>query len=332
MKVFVNKVKVITRKPTNIKFTLIGDLHGIYRSKGFNKIINCINNQNSDFLLVAGDICQGKTWQNPENLILLSNVFSALAEAKPVFLIVGNHDLSKFNNVALKNYKSLASIKNVFPLYNESIDYKVGDETAHISGLVTDKDNYVTAGGNFKTKLLNRVDEREFEIAQNVRDLKDKAPLKEENFNILLSHDPRQTRMDNVYNEEKEYDLITGAHIHNGYMPNAITKESDILLDNDWMGVATAGNAKKRTYSRGTIYGTNNYHVQQLPSGEWILVENERSYPISQEQAESIILNSNYMSKNNFTPVVITGGVNKYNVLPIDSAEITNVESTIKKQ
>ena len=327
MEIFVNKVKVLTRKPTNIKFTLVGDFHGIYRQKGFSKIVNSINDQDSDFLLVAGDICQGKTWQNPENLKILIKVFSALAEAKPVFIIVGNHDLSKFNEVAKANFKSLARIPNVFPLLNENQDLTVGDEIVHVSGLVTPSEDYVTAGGNFKTKLLHREDEREFEIASYVDELKKQDPLSDDKFNILLSHDPRQTRMDEVYRQEKDYDLITGAHVHNGYMPNAITGKTDTLKDKDWLGVPTGGLVKNRTYTRGVIYGTNDYHVQQMPTGEWYLVEKEKYTPITAEQAEAIILDNRYMSKNNFTPTVITGGVNKYNVLPIDSAEITNVES-----
>ena len=332
MELFINEVKILTRKPTDIKMTLIGDLHGYYRSKGFNKVIDGINSLDSDMLLVAGDICQGKTWQDPENLKILENVFRALAEnKKPIFMIVGNHDLSKFNDIAYQNYKSLANIDYVHPLYNENIDYKIGDETAHISGLVTNKGDYVTAGGNLMTKLKHEQDEREYRIAGNIRDLKNDSPLKDDEFNILLSHDPRQTRMDEVYREAKDYDMITGAHVHNGYMPNAITGKNDILLDNDWLGVATAGNAKQRTYTRGTIYGTENFHVQQLPTGEWFLVENEKATRITEEQAKEIILNHNYYSKNNFTPTVITGGVNKYNVLPIDSAEITQIESSVKR-
>ncbi len=329
MEIFVNKVKVVTRKPTNIKFTLVGDLHGIYRTKNFNKIVNAINDQKTDFLLVAGDICQGKTWQDPDNLIILNNVFSALAEAKPVFLIVGNHDLSKFNDVAYANYRSLSSIPNVFPLYNDNYDLSIGDEKAHISGLVTPLADYVTAGGNLKTKLHHREKEREFEIADYVRKLKEKDPLTDDKFNILLSHDPRQTRMDEVYKQEQDYDLITGAHIHNGYMPNAITAKSDILKDKDWLGVPTAGLVKNRNYTRGVIYGTNAFHVQKMPTGEWYLVENEKYLPITEEEANDIILNNENMQKNVlYTPTVITGGLNKYNVLPIDSAEITNVEST----
>lgn len=325
MELYINNVKIFTEKPTDLKFTLMADFHGYYRSKGFNKITEKVHDLDSDIILVAGDICQGTTWQDPDNLKILESVFRGLAEnKKPVFMIIGNHDLAKFNEEALRNYKSLGNIDNVYPLLNESVDYQVGDETAHISGLVTKPENYITAGGNFKTKLQHREEQRTAEIVQDIRNLKEKDPLKEENINVLLSHDPRQTRIPEVYDEAKDYDYITAGHIHNGYIPFLITHKINVFKDFDWFKILSFGLAKDRTFARGTTFGDKIFHVTCLPTSDWIMEFKGDVTKISEEEALRIIYD------NKLKPVVITGGINKYNVLPLE-AEILQFESTNKK-
>lgn len=335
MKLYQNNVNLLTKKTTP-KIMFFADLHGIYTKESFRKeILEKAKEDNPEIIMIGGDICQGSTWANDEKFAVLKDFIASLAETgTPVVLTLGNHDLSGFTAKSYENYMSLRDIPNVHPLYNNSVDIPFGSNgqyNAHICGLVTHAQDYVTVGGNLKTKLLNRAEEREKAIAKLIKELRENPPLKESDFNILLAHDPRQIRMDKVYDEARYFDVIFAGHVHNGYMPMAITKDSDILLDNDHLGLISLGNMKQRTYTRGTIYGREKYHIQQLPTKKFILVHHELADKISPEEARKFVLDTNYYT-DKLTPLVITGGSNKYNVLDIDYSEYVLVEGNEQEE
>lgn len=339
MKLYKNNFDILSKKANRPKTMFLADFHGIYRKESYKiALLRAVEEEKPEIIMIGGDICQGSTWANDEKFAVLKDFIKSLAETgTPVVLTLGNHDLSGFTAKSYENYKSLESIPNVHPLFNSYVDIPFGPNgqyNAHICGLVTNAQDYVTVGGNLKTKLLNRAEDREEAIAKLVRYLRGEqtsvgpnpnSPLKDSDFNILLAHDPRQIRMDKVYKEARYFDTIYAGHVHNGYMPMAITKDSDILFDKDHLGVLSFGNMKQRSYTRGVIYGGEKYHVHQLPTKTYTLVHHEKPNIIKPEEARKIVLKTDYYT-DKFTPLVITGGSNKYNFLDVDYSEVDIID------
>lgn len=319
MKTLIKEIDAYTSKESNIKIGLIGDLHGAYIRKGFSKFIDKLNNTNTDIIIINGDICQGKKWSNNKNYKKLCSTIESIAKNKPVVMILGNHDLFGLDSNGFEYYKNLSTIKNVYPLYNESIDLIVKGEKLHISGLIPEASTYITAFNNFKAKLHKNKKNNINSIINCITKLNNN--LDSECINILIAHDPRQMRIKEIYNEAKKYDIILSSHIHNGYIINGIVeRQYKLLKDLDWLNFVSLGIAKKRNYARGIIYGSEENYILNIKDA-WYRYNNKYKL-INKKESIALI--------KDLTPIVITGGVNKFAGIPIDSGEILVIN--IKKR
>ena len=329
MKVFKVNYEVFSKKDCKSKFVLIGDLHGWVANEQIAKVVDNIKDGNPDIILVAGDILEGSSsWSNKSRLTDVKKLLESLRESgADVVTVLGNHDTHKITEELMRNYYNLGNIPNVYPLYNNSVDLTRNNESIHIAGLTTASRDGVTAITNTMVKLKGK-DERPQRIIETLEPLLD---LNEKQVNILLAHDPRQLRMPEVDEATKGFDARVAAHIHNGYLPFEKTTKDESVLDQDWAHYLFFGIPRKvtRNFARGVAYGNGKFYVLCTQTNDFYLVafnaeKNDNEYQkITYEDAIEII------RKNNLTPSIITGGVNRYVGIPIEGSETT--EFTLKK-
>ena len=116
------------------KVVLIGDLHGYHNDiEKCQKLIETIRKQEPHHIVIAGDIMQGKKWDDDNALVKLQEFLINLSYIAPVITILGNHDIFGWNDKNSKhrkeNYLSLkGKNENIHPLYNTEIqieDFKI---------------------------------------------------------------------------------------------------------------------------------------------------------------------------------------------------------------
>lgn len=330
MKVFNVNYDVFTKKDCKSKFALIGDLHGWVHNNQIKKVIENIKKTNPDVILIAGDIlAESYQWTQQDRLNDVKKVLSSLTETgADVVTVLGNHDTHVISRELISNYMNLETIPNVHPLFNSSIDLNKNGENIHVSGLVTDSIDGVTAATNAIVRHKG-IDERPQRIVKTLEPLLD---LNQEQFNILLAHDPRQLRMPKVDEATKAFDVRLAAHIHNGYLPFKKTTKNEKYLDQDWAHYLFFGipSLKTRNFARGIAYGNGEFYVLCTQTGDYYLVKfniekNDNEYKkINEKQAIALI------DEYNLTPTIITGGVNRYVGIPFEGSEVTSFN--IKKR
>jgi len=324
MKVFNVNYDVFAKKDCKSKFALIGDLHGWVDNKQIKKVIESIKETNPDVILIAGDIlAESYQWTEQKRINAVESMLKSLTETgAEVVTVLGNHDTHVVSSELMRNYMNLENISNVHPLFNSSVDLNKNGENIHISGLVTDPRDGVTAATNAIVRHKG-VDERPERIIKTLDPMLD---LDDTNFNILLAHDPRQLRMPKVDEATKAFDVRIAAHIHNGYLPFKKTTTNEKYLDQDWAHYLFFGIPRKitRNFARGIAYGNQNFYVLCTQTNDYYLAtlnaeKNDIDYKkISEKQAIYII------KECNLTPSIITGGVNRYVGIPFEGSEVTS--------
>jgi len=330
MQVFNVNYDVFTKKGSKAKFALIGDLHGWVANKQIMKVIDSIKDTNPDIVLIAGDIlAESYQWTQTKEVNYVQNLLRSLTETgAEVVTVLGNHDTHVVSDELMHNYMNLESIPNVHPLFNSSVDLNKNGENIHIAGLTTEARDGVTAATNAIVRHLG-VDERPQRIVKTLEPMLD---LNQDQFNILLAHDPRQLRMPEVDEATKDFDMRVAAHIHNGYLPFKRTTKDEKYLDQDWAHYLFFGIPRKitRNFARGVAYGNKNFYVLCTQTNDYYLATyneeiNDIEYrKITEREALEII------RKHNLTPSVITGGVNRYVGIPLEGSEVTSIN--IKKR
>jgi predicted MPP superfamily phosphohydrolase len=175
---------------------------------------------NPDFAVFPGDLLENDNYlENERDRTFLINLISSIAEKCPVIIIPGNHDIHNlnirsyfFNNSpstdkVIKFLESLNKINNVYFLNNEQVN---------IDGLT-----FTGFCPSYKTFLLG--------LKQEARDIfmeeyiKSGLSMKEDDFNILLSHNPIPFTIGEEYKQIDDFnnktDLIISGHLHGGYLP-----------------------------------------------------------------------------------------------------------------
>jgi hypothetical protein len=245
-----------------------------------------------------------------------------------VVTVLGNHDTHIITDTLMQNYMNLENIPGVHPLFNSSVDLNKNGDNIHISGLVTNAIDGVTAATNAIVRHKG-IDERPQRIVKTLEPL---LNLDQNQFNVLLAHDPRQLRMPRVDEATTDFDMRIAAHIHNGYLPFKKTTKDEKYLDQDWAHYLFFGipSLKSRNFARGVAYGNTNFYVLCTQTGAYYLVtyneqKKDNEYKkITEREALEII------RKNNLTPSIITGGVNRYVGVPFEGSEVTSIN--IKKR
>lgn len=118
------ETKIITLNETRIsadfnqKIALIADMHlGAYKDKKFlERVVEKINQASVDYTLIAGDFTYAA---KPEDL---SELFASLkALDKPVYAVLGNHDVDKSIQPFRDNLVSVLKANDIYVLNNEII-------------------------------------------------------------------------------------------------------------------------------------------------------------------------------------------------------------------
>lgn len=172
------------------KIAHLSDVHlGHFRGEKFTrKIVNKVNEKNPDFIVITGDLIDGKSGLKPENIKPFSEFKS------PVFFVEGNHD----NYANINILKQFLRQNNVSVLENEIRNYK----NIQIVGL-----NHLPAdefSTNFHTK------HKKFSIKSVLSEMN----IDKQKPSILLHHSPDGVK----YADQAKIDLFLSGHTHAGQL------------------------------------------------------------------------------------------------------------------
>ncbi|MBN2663496.1 MAG: metallophosphoesterase [Bacteroidales bacterium] len=180
------------------KIAHLSDVHlGHFRGEKFlRKIVYKVNEKNPDFIVITGDLIDGKSGLKPENIKPLSEFKS------PVFFVEGNHD----NYANINILKQLLRQNNVTVLENEIRNCK----NTQIVGL-----NHLPAD-EFSTNFHTKHKKLSIKSVISEMNIDKQKPA------ILLHHSPDGVK----YADLAKIDLFLSGHTHAGQLfpINLITK------------------------------------------------------------------------------------------------------------
>ena len=325
---------------------LLSDLHD-YPGDRKTTLVQDIQENNPNLVIISGDILHGSKYvMESDRQKDLKRFLSELSESCPVILGLGNHDLMCFNKDSEKGYRDLETARpgRVFPLNNESV---ISDEVRVIEFHPRHAAFAPAVQDSGKGLLMFAEDFAKEGIT---------PPRQSGLYNILICHNPKtyaQARsvgeqrklkfseeqlesLSMLKDEMKKMDLVCAGHLHNGYYPlkKTATNPSKYMDEGYWempqeknvKGHIVAVRPwvyKKTDMCRGTIFvGDEEERIIELCDGSYFLKPTKESKPIPVAAAVA----TRIIKAKEMTPIVISGGVNKFFNLPIDSAEITNVK------
>lgn len=321
---------------------LLSDLHD-YPGKRKTSLAEEVKCLNPDAIVVAGDILMGNKYSkdNPSQKNL-KRFLSELSEGCPVILGLGNHDLISLDE---EGYKDLESARpgSVIALSNDGVvssKYRIVEfhprHSAFSPSTQESGNALLEFAEDFEKKGKKLPDDGLFNImiAHNPKIIAQARSVQDQ---IMLGMNEKQLeRLRKVSEEMKKYDLILSGHLHNGYRRvTTTTKDPKKYMDRGIWEMPQEkdidGNTKlirpwifkKTDMCRGVIYvactserililSDGSYHYQKGRELEYV--------EITEKQALEMI------NRRHMTPIVISGGVNKFFNLPIDKPEITRVK------
>ena len=346
MKNIVVNYKVFSDKIGDKTILLLTDLHN-YPGGRKTTLIDDVKKVGADAIVIAGDIQKPDRYaigsESQENL---KEFLSGISEDAPVILGLGNHDLYGADSEMEKGYKDLESARRgmVYPLSNESVVL----DGVRYTEFHPEHDAFSPAIQDSGRALL----EYERDFSKSGIKIQENDPL----FNVLVCHNPVpivQARMIRQFikfdftQEEfskivefsrkvSRYDMVTSGHKHNGYIPLewVLRKPKKYMEEGYWeMGLEKDTDRKvtkvrpwifkKTDLCRGTQFISDSGKIIELCDGSFHIVDvvkGTEPMGITEEQAFELI------KKHNMLPVAISGGVNKYFGIPVDSAELTKVD------
>ena len=290
--------KISSKK--NCDYIHLSDFHGYFDMK----LAEEIKNTDTEFVVISGDILNGYQWTNLKKLDQINKFLSIISEKHPIIVGLGNHDLFGLSKKGFKNFKELGNIKNVYPIYNESIILKGHRFTNFLPTLGTF--NYLRQGSK-KTvnRLLKCMDKLE-PVSEN-----------SEYIEHLVSHNPYHFCDDKLIDKVSKYDFIETGHFHDGWVPTkVIDKSYDKYFDKGLQELLRKkisfkkGNGlvvkPRRNLSRGILY--------ILSDGYVVLLPNDSIYFYNYISNEYFKKDVNYLNErldNNKVPaLIISGAIN----------------------
>lgn len=189
------KTNVIS-SDVNIKFIIIGDLHDNEFGDNNQILINKINNQNPDFILIAGDVLNNNS---PNSNIAISFV-KKLVKIAPVYYALGNHELEYIQHKDL-NLVDKIEKTGAIVLENKYKDIIIKGEKLRIGGMYS----YAFGAGNNVDKAT-----MDSEVYNFLDDFQNTS-----NYKIMMSHRPDSFIFGNV-SKVWDIDLVVSAHNHGG--------------------------------------------------------------------------------------------------------------------
>lgn len=201
---------------------VFADIHysNIFKKKRFKLIYDNLYVNKPDCICIPGDIIDmTNILDKKENQNEFLYFFESIAQIAPVFVSLGSHDFSRFENGRCflsyneEWFKKLNALKNVTLLHNSILE---SNEIRFIG---------YTPTYNYYYNVKKREDE---DIL--IEDFNKKMPrIDNDKLNILLCHSPICILNNNVINNIeslKNIRLILTGHMHNGMIPGSINKIS----------------------------------------------------------------------------------------------------------
>ncbi|MBR5370545.1 MAG: metallophosphoesterase [Bacilli bacterium] len=299
-------------------YILLSDLHGYFNKR----IANRIKNTKTDFIVISGDLLNGHEWLKQRKLNKLKEFLSIIAEKHPIIICLGNHDLYNLNEEGLNNFKNLKEIKNVYPIYNESIILNNHRFTNFLPPI--DTFNYL------KQSSKNTINN----LLKYLKDL-EKVSNNSKYIEHLVSHNPYHFIDEKIIKEISNYDIIETGHFHDGWVPTKkLDKSYDKYIDKNIQELLISLKKSnsllvtpKRNLSRGISYVYDDGYVVLLPNNSIFYYSNDKN--------EYHKKDTNYIiekQKNKKTPaLVISGAINTFGRLKIFYPYITHIKATKEK-
>lgn len=226
----------------NLKISLVSDIHLGYNThlSHIKKMVDMINNSNSDLVLIAGDIFDNnyEAIGNDEDII---NELKRIKSKYGVYAVYGNHDIDE---------KILAGFTFNWDKSEVLIDPRM-EEFLSKSNIKTLRDETILIDDSFY--LIGRLDYHKYGIKINERksieeltkDIDIDKPI------IVLDHEPYE--LNELSNNNVDLDL--SGHTHNGQMfPSNILLK--VIWDNPY-GLLKVGNMTSIVTSGIGVYGPN---------------------------------------------------------------------------
>lgn len=307
------------------RVVLISDAHDKLTDRKFSsQLIKGINDLKPHHVAIAGDTMQGVKYNNPEKCRDLAYTLEGLAEAQPVVMSLGNHDLVGLTEEGRRNYRGLgANSGNVYPLDNQSV--VLGD--FRVTGFSTEREAY--APSNHKSGKANELFVQDWNSSGIILP-KENSPYFEE----LVGHAPHPLASREVLENAlgiKNFNMYLTGHLHDGYMPAWLRPKlvSRVKDKGIWeMPVETDKDGKVK-FVRPWVYTKTNlcrgvHYIGSEPIAS--RYEDGRIYlndgtEITEEQFAEIIRRQ----QKEPVPLVISGGINKFFGLPA-SPEVTVID------
>ncbi len=184
-----NRITIYTDKKLNkeFKLTMISDLHYPCSTdkKELLEIVNKIENENSDAIILNGDIIDEYTTDSEKKEVF--QTLGRLSKTTPVFYTFGNHDTGEYS---LNNHSSYDSLKKLIESYGIEV---LADKSVTLDNL--------TIIGRKDLYQPNRKD-----ISQLTKSIDDNQ------FNIVLDHHPKDLKA----SAKSNIDLHLSGHTHAG--------------------------------------------------------------------------------------------------------------------
>lgn len=226
----------------NLKISLVSDIHLGYNThlSHIKRMVDMINNSNSDLVLIAGDIFDNnyEAIGNDEDII---NELKRIKSKYGVYAVYGNHDIDE---------KILAGFTFNWDKSEVLIDPRM-EEFLSKSNIKTLRDETILIDDSFY--LIGRLDYHKYGIKINERKTIEEL-TKDTDIDkpiIVLDHEPYEL------NElaSNNVDLDLSGHTHNGQMfPSNILLK--VIWDNPY-GLLKVGNMTSIVTSGIGVYGPN---------------------------------------------------------------------------
>ncbi len=171
-----------------------------------------------DYILIPGDIVHsGKILERPSMQEQVLDKLSILTGETKTFISIGNHD--QFERFGFENWAEYCQ-ESAISTYNRLPNAEILDIDRKV---VEDGIEFSAMNNSVYYYLQYHEDEEFFKQEYELR--KNKMAFSEDNFSILLTHDPKS-----IYRLSKELgtafvpntNLVVSGHMHNGLTPNFI--------------------------------------------------------------------------------------------------------------
>lgn len=298
-------------------YILISDLHGYFNTK----LAEEIRDTETEFVIVSGDILNGYEWTNQKKLNNLRNFLFIIAEKHPIVVALGNHDLFNLSKKGFNNFKKLQNIKDVYPIYNETIILKENRFTNFLPTFGTF--NYFKQGSK---RTINRL----------LKCLEKIEPVSKDSKYVehLVAHNPYHFYDEKMIREVSKYDFIETGHFHDGWIPTKIMDKSyEKYIDKGIHEIAhkrmsfTKGNSlvvnPRRNLSRGITYVFKDGYVVLLPDGSIYYYENDSNEYFKKDVSYLI----ERLDNKKCPALVISGAINTFGRLKMFYPYVTHVKA-----